>query len=225
MPHKTIIRLSGVARNPANGFPTRPLGTLYLDMRANDDDQDFIQNVALTKAGADSYWASEAYAEADFPFRVLSSRSERTRIRIRKADMAVGGSVTGNLEVDNDVDWFKVRLEEGKSYRVRMRGAESGGGTLADPFLAIGYGESFTFTDYGIGEAVLHNDDKSESEKDSELVLSVTRTHDTWISAATSGAGTGTRADHVERNLPHHEPMPSSTMAQGMSPSPSLPSP
>ena len=26
MPYKTIIRLSGVARNPANGFPARPLG-------------------------------------------------------------------------------------------------------------------------------------------------------------------------------------------------------
>ena len=52
--------------------------------------------------------------------------------------VAVGGSVTGNLEVDNDVDWFKVRLEEGKSYRIRMRGAESGGGTLADPFLVVG---------------------------------------------------------------------------------------
>ena len=112
--------------------------------------------------------------------------------------VAVGGSVTGNLEVDNDVDWFRVRLEEGKSYRVRMRGAESGGGTLADPFLAIGYAESFTFTDYGIGEEVLRNDDKSESEKDSELVLSVTRTHDTWISAATSGAGTGTYTIEVE---------------------------
>ena len=58
--------------------------------------------------------------------------------------VAVGGSVTGNLEVDNDVDWFKVRLEEGKSYRLSMRGAESGGGTLADPFLSIGYGPSFT---------------------------------------------------------------------------------
>ena len=112
--------------------------------------------------------------------------------------VAVGGSVTGNLEVDNDVDWFRVRLEEGKSYRVSMRGAESGDGTLADPFLAIGYAESFTFTDYGIGEAVLRNDDKSESEKDSELVLSVTRTHDTWISAATSGTGTGTYTIEVE---------------------------
>ena len=29
MPHKTIIRLSGVARNPANGFPARLLGNRY----------------------------------------------------------------------------------------------------------------------------------------------------------------------------------------------------
>ena len=112
--------------------------------------------------------------------------------------VAVGGSVTGNLEVDNDVDWFKVRLEEGKSYRVSMRGAESGGGTLADPFLSIGVGGSFTLADYGFDGAVLRNDDKSMTEKDSELVLSVTRTLDTWISAATSGAGTGTYTIEVE---------------------------
>ena len=111
--------------------------------------------------------------------------------------VAVGGSVTGNLEVDNDVDWFKVRLEEGKSYRVSMRGTESGGGTLADPFLSIGVGASFTLADYGLG-AVFRNDDKSGSEKDSELVLSVTRTHDTWISAATPSTGTGTYTIEVE---------------------------
>ena len=51
--------------------------------------------------------------------------------------VAVGGSVTGNLEVDNDVDSFRVRLEADKSYRIRMRGSESGGGTLADPFVSI----------------------------------------------------------------------------------------
>ena len=33
MPHKTIIRLSGVARNPANGFPARLLG---LEVNTND---------------------------------------------------------------------------------------------------------------------------------------------------------------------------------------------
>ena len=58
--------------------------------------------------------------------------------------VAVGGSVTGNLEVDNDVDPFRVRLEADKSYRIRMRGSESGGGTLADPYVSIGYAESFS---------------------------------------------------------------------------------
>ena len=112
--------------------------------------------------------------------------------------VAVGGSVTGNLEVDNDVDWFKVRLEEGKSYRVRMRGAESGGGTLADPFLAIGTVKVIVDGYYGFDPSALRNDDKSTTEKDSELVVEVSTTHDAYIHAATSGTGTGTYTIEVE---------------------------
>ena len=112
--------------------------------------------------------------------------------------VAVGGSVTGNLEVDNDVDWFKVRLEEGKSYRLRMRGSESGGGTLADPFVSIGTVQAFVANSYGFGLPVLHNDDKSTTEKDSELVVPVFTTHDAYIHAATSGTGTGTYTIEVE---------------------------
>ena len=112
--------------------------------------------------------------------------------------VAVGGSVTGNLEVDNDVDWFKVRLEEGKSYRVSMRGAESGGGTLADPFVSIGTVHAIIDSYYGFGQPVLRNDDKSMSEKDSELVVEVGTTHDAYIHAATSGTGTGTYTIEVE---------------------------
>ena len=77
------------------------LSTLYLDMRANDDDQDFIQNVAMPKVPGESYWASAAYAEADFPFRVLSSRSERTRIRIRNADDTLSTSIIHLIPVDD----------------------------------------------------------------------------------------------------------------------------
>ena len=112
--------------------------------------------------------------------------------------VAVGGSVTGNLEVDNDVDWFRVQLEEGKSYRVRMRGAESGGGTLADPFLAIGTVKVIIDGYYGFNAPVLHNDDKSTTEKDSELIVPVFTTHDAYIHAATSGTGTGTYTIEVE---------------------------
>ena len=112
--------------------------------------------------------------------------------------VAVGGSASGNLEVDNDVDWFRVRLEEGKSYRVSMRGAESGGGTLADPFLAIGTVKEIIDGYYGLGLSTLRNDDKSTTEKDSELVVPVFTTHDAYIHAATSGDGTGTYTIEVE---------------------------
>ena len=113
--------------------------------------------------------------------------------------VAVGGSVTGNLEVDNDVDWFRVRLEEGKSYRIRMRGSESGGGTLADPFR----GDWYHNIDYRWllriwCPSALRNDDKSTTEKDSELVVPVFTTHDAYIHAATSGTGTGTYTIEVE---------------------------
>ena len=112
--------------------------------------------------------------------------------------VAVGGSVTGNLEVDNDVDWFKVRLEEGKSYRIRMRGAESGGGTLADPTVVVGTIASVSAGYYGFGAPPPFNDDKSTTEKDSELVVPVFTTHDAYIHAATSGTGTGTYTIDVE---------------------------
>ena len=112
--------------------------------------------------------------------------------------VAVGGSVTGNLEVDNDVDWFKVRLEEGKSYRIRMRGAESGGGTLADPTVVVGTIASVIAGYYGFGAPPPFNDDKSTTEKDSELVVPVFTTYDAYIHAATSGTGTGTYTIEVE---------------------------
>ena len=112
--------------------------------------------------------------------------------------VAVGGSVTGNLEVDNDVDWFKVRLEEGKSYRVSMRGDESGGGTLADPTVVVGTITSVSAGYYGFDAPPPFNDDKSTTEKDSELVVPVFTTHDAYIHAATSGTGTGTYTIEVE---------------------------
>ena len=45
---------------------------------------------------------------------------------------------------------------------------------------------------------MLHNDDKSTTEQDSELVVEVGTTHDAYIHAATSGDGTGTYTIEVE---------------------------
>ena len=112
--------------------------------------------------------------------------------------VAVGGSVTGNLEVDNDVDSFRVRLEADKSYRIRMRGSESGGGTLADPYVSIVATSPLTQTEFGFGIPITYNNDRSETEKDSELVVTVYSSKDYLILAASPGTGTGTYTIEVE---------------------------
>ena len=108
--------------------------------------------------------------------------------------VAVGGSVTGNLEVDNDVDWFRVRLEADKSYRVRMRGSESGGGTLADPFVSIGTSRpSLLALITDLASHYVQQRYKSETEKDSELVITVYSSK---------------RLPHPRRPLPAQAPAP-----------------
>ena len=49
--------------------------------------------------------------------------------------VAVGGSVTGEIESAGDSDAYAVELEAGITYRIDMEGAATGRGTLADPFL------------------------------------------------------------------------------------------
>ena len=46
--------------------------------------------------------------------------------------VSVGGSATGQIEVVQDTDWFKVSLEAGKSYRFDV---DSGG--LEDPYVRL----------------------------------------------------------------------------------------
>ena len=49
--------------------------------------------------------------------------------------VAVGGPTTGNLEQEWDQDWFQVTLQQGKTYRIHVKGADTGDGTLADPYI------------------------------------------------------------------------------------------
>ena len=50
--------------------------------------------------------------------------------------VAVDGSTTGEIEEAGDTDWFAVVLETGKAYLVDLMGAQTGDGTLRDPYLA-----------------------------------------------------------------------------------------
>ena len=49
----------------------------------------------------------------------------------------VTNGINGNLELQGDHDWFKVVLDPTKHYAIKIEGAATGAGTLADPFLAL----------------------------------------------------------------------------------------
>ncbi len=49
--------------------------------------------------------------------------------------LRVGASLTGELETRGDVDWIKVRLQAGKTYRIDLEGLPTRAGTLEDPNL------------------------------------------------------------------------------------------
>ena len=49
--------------------------------------------------------------------------------------VAVGGSVTGNIETATDEDWFAVELVAGHTYVIDLRGSPTSDGTLSDPYL------------------------------------------------------------------------------------------
>ena len=49
----------------------------------------------------------------------------------------VGGTVRGTLSSTSDIDAWAVPLVEGKTYRIDVRGVDSGGGTLPDPNVTL----------------------------------------------------------------------------------------
>ena len=52
-------------------------------------------------------------------------------------NLAVGGTVTGSLSTAQDTDTWRVPLKSDKTYQVDVRGADSTGGTLADPTMQL----------------------------------------------------------------------------------------
>lgn len=56
--------------------------------------------------------------------------------------VSVGASALGEIETTGDHDWFKVNLEAGSTYQVRVN--SSGTPALVDPFLTLRYGDGGT---------------------------------------------------------------------------------
>ena len=99
--------------------------------------------------------------------------------------VAVGGSVTGDIEVGGDFDWIAVTLVAGSTYRIDLMGEATGDGTLPDPWLRgvyNSYGQKYWDTD----------DDDGGVGWNSRLVFVAGNTGVQYIEAGAVGSDIGT---------------------------------
>ena len=91
MPHKTIIRLSGVARNPANGFPARPLET------------DGVQNAMAERSVAENTvgGTDDAADDVDAPVMATDPNGDIVTHTLSGAD-------AGSFTIDRGTGQIKV---------------------------------------------------------------------------------------------------------------------
>ncbi|MDB5475841.1 MAG: alkaline metalloproteinase [Phenylobacterium sp.] len=86
-----------------------------------------------------------------------------------------GGSSTGALQSAGDRDWFRVQLQAGLSYTIKLTGQHAGGGTLADPFLRLHDAS---------GAVVASNDDIVDgTNPDSQVTFVATATGTFYVEA------------------------------------------
>ena len=99
--------------------------------------------------------------------------------------LRVGDSATGELETGGDVDWIKVRLQAGKTYRIDLEGLPTRAGTLTDPKL-LGIHDN--------REALLANtqNDDGGVRLNSRMFFTADRYGDHYIAVGARGNKTGT---------------------------------
>ena len=84
-----------------------------------------------------------------------------------------GGAVSGSLEFEGDVDWYRFSARTGQRYTITLVGNESGGAALRDPLLRVLDREG----------AELASNDDSEGTLNSSLEFAPRASGDVFIEA------------------------------------------
>jgi Ca2+-binding RTX toxin-like protein len=166
---------SGTGRDARIGYLAATSGSYYLA----------VQGLETNGVSTGSYTLSASDIGAD-DYAGNTSTS---------GSLSLGGTATGNIQTANDQDWFRVELNADRIYAFDLKGVDSGGGTLADPFLRL--------LD-GAGNALTYDDDNG-SGHDARLTFVASSGGTYYLSAqGVGGAGTYTLAatalgidDHV----------------------------
>ena len=101
--------------------------------------------------------------------------------------IAAGETFIGELEGAGDQDWYAIELTEGERYTIRLRGHDSGSGTVPDPFLRL-------IDDEG---AWIRNNNDGGTGKDAKIVYTAEASGTYYIDAQDNSDGVGTYELHV----------------------------
>jgi len=158
----------GINRDSQLTLQVATTGAYYLEVGAFDDNY-----VGTYRVGVSTTTTND-----DF-------RDSLTDTTLPFGQAVVGGSRTGDLEVEGDRDWFQVQLTAGTSYRIDLQGQQAGAGTLEDPYLRL--------HDSG-GALVAENDDIDLGiHRDSQLNFTASVTGTYYLEAGSFADGyTGT---------------------------------
>ena len=160
----------GTGRNSLKVFAPEAAGTYYVAARAHG-------------ANTGTYTVAVEEVPDDYSASVATTST-----------VAVGGSATGEITLTagpRDHDWFAVTLEAGKTYRIDVKGASTGDGTLANPILVGVYDASGGFVG-GTG------DDDGGTGRNSLKAFTPEAAGTYYVAARAHGAATGTYTVAVE---------------------------
>ena len=161
-------------------------GTIIADTA--DDNSGTGQNSRMTftpTTGGTYYVSAGAVGDGTGSYTLSVTDNDLADDSGTAGRVAVGGSVTSEIEVANDRDWFAVELTAGRTYRFDLEGAPTDAGTLADPYLYGIYDSSGTII-------AGTTDDNSGTDHNSQVNFTPTTGGTYYVSAGPVGNGTGT---------------------------------
>ena len=163
-------------------------GALVPDTQNNDRGWFYLSSrVDFTpEAGGTYYVAAGANGGGTGTYRleVTGFADDYAASRDTAGAVLADGSATGDIERAGDRDWFAVELEAGKTYRIDLEGADTGAGTLADPWL-----EGIHDADGALLGGTLDNDG---GEGRNARAVFTPEADGTYYVAAGAATGTGT---------------------------------
>ena len=130
------------------------------------------KNVALGTPSTATGTINDAAATDDCPADTTTT-----------CEVDVGGSATGNIENEDDEDWFKVVLEADKTYQIDLKGQDGDGGTQVDPSL------NYIHDSDGNLISGTANDNAHASTQDSQIIFTPTAAGAYYL--VPSGASSG----------------------------------